>query len=306
MTQAEQLRLSLRFLSGKNQGSEYVFDDPSQVIVGRSGTADLILVEGMVSRNHACFTLDGGELSLEDMGSTNGTFVNGEKIKSRRLSEGDRVLIGTTIIKVVFSESPAGTKPPPPKSGQLDDVQTADRSHMAGNLEEVGVPELIEMFGSARQRLVLEIKSGGSTAWITMAEGSVLDCRIDKLDAAPAIKCILRVLGFNKGSFLVRPYRHPEAVRLGIAVPELLVDGLFKLDEMTVVRQRLPDGNGALSLARPLLAPLSALDEADLDILQLAHNAGTVNGVLDGSSETDLEAAQRLLSLLDGGYLRKA
>ena len=164
-----------------------------------------------------------------------------------------------------------------------------------------------DFFETAASANMLEIKSGGSTAWITMAEGTGLDCRIDKLEAAPAIKCILRVLGFNKGSFLVRPYRHPESVRLGIAVPELLVDGLFKLDEMTVLRQRLPDGNGvALSLARPLLAPLSALDEADLDILQLAHNTGTVNAVLDGSSETDLEAAQRLLSLLDGGYLRKA
>ena len=60
--QAEHLRLSLRFLSGKNQGSEYVLADPSVIVVGRSAEADLILVEGMVSRAHARFELSEGEV----------------------------------------------------------------------------------------------------------------------------------------------------------------------------------------------------------------------------------------------------
>jgi pSer/pThr/pTyr-binding forkhead associated (FHA) protein len=283
-----------------------VLDDPCNVVAGRSGDADLILVEGMVSRRHTRFAVDQGLLTIEDLDSTNGTFINGDKVKSRRLQEGDRVLIGTTILKVVFSESPLGTKPPPPSSGPLDDVATADRGHMAGQLSEVSVPELIEMFGSSRQRLVLEIDGSGGKTRVTIADGRVLDCTNVRLPDAPALKCVLRVLGYTKGTFAVRTFRQPSEARLDIPIPELLVDGLFKLDEKHVLRQRLPEGDDKLVLARPMAPMLNALSERDLDLLQVAHNAGSVEAALDQSPDTDLDTAKRLLALIDGGYLRKA
>jgi hypothetical protein len=302
----DQLRYSLRFLSGKSQGSEYVLADPMEIVVGRSSDADMILMEGMVSRRHARFRLRNRELIVEDLGSTNGTFVNGEKVRRRRLVEGDRVLVGTSIVKVVFSQAPLGTKPPPPKIDATDDVATADRHAMAGELDEVGVPELVEMFGTARQRIVLELGGPDGLAAVTIADGKVLDCRIVRLERAPALKCMLRVLGYHKGQFAVRPFKQPDEIRLGMPVPELLVDGLFKVDELTVIRQRLPQKGEKLVMARPLLAPLSRLDERDLEVLQLAHNAGDVDAVLDQSSEIDLETAKRLLALIDGGFLRRA
>jgi hypothetical protein len=304
----DDLRYSLRYLSGKHQGSEYVLDDPVEISVGRSSDSDLILVEGMVSRHHARIRMETGVLTVEDFGSTNGTYVNGEKIRARRLNEGDRVLIGTTILKVVKSRLPVGTKPPPTSTRSNDNVETAQRHAMAGTLDEVGVPELIEMFGSARQKLILAVDGGEGAANIFMSEGKVLDCRIDKLGSrAPAKKCILRVLGYNKGSFAVRPLGGVGApYPLDIPVPELLVDGLFKLDELQVLRQRLPEAGERMVLARPLVAPLSALEDRDLDVLQLAYNHGLVSEVLDRSPELDLDAAKRLLSLIDGGYLRRA
>lgn len=303
----DDLRFSLRFLSGKHQGSEYVLDDPTTVSVGRSSESDLMLIEGMVSREHARFELDNGKLSISDLGSTNGTFVNGERVAERALNEGDRVLVGTTILKVVFSRLPVGTKPPPPPSSKdLDNVQTQDRDQMAGTLDEVGVPELIEMFGSSRQRLVLELDTPGEVTKITIADGRVLDCRFVNLQQAPALKCILRALGYTKGSFSVRTFRAPaKPYPLDIPIPELLVDGLFKLDELQVLRQRLPARGDSIVIAKPLLAQLSVLEERDLDTLQLAHNHGDVDLVLDKSTETDLDAAKRLLALMDGGYLRR-
>ena len=303
---SDQLRLSLRFLSGKHQGSEYVLDDPCEVTVGRSGDVDLTLVEGMVSRRHAVFRVAGGELTIEDAGSTNGTFVNGDKIRKRSLQEGDRVLIGTTILKVVFSRLPLGTKPPPPKSRPNDDMQTTDRSGMTGRLEEVGVPELLEMFGSARQRVILELESPRGNALVWIAGGRVLDCEVRELPGAPAAKCIGRALGFESGSFAVRPYHAPDDARLDAAIPELLVDGLFKLDESTVLRQRLPADDELLALAKPMVPSLNALDERDLEMLQRAHNLGVVQAILDDSPETDLETCRRLLALVERGYLRKS
>src|SRR5690242_21721461 len=72
-----------------------------EIIVGRASDLDMVLVEDMVSRKHAKITASGEQIVIQDMGSTNGTFVNGEKIKKARLKEGDRILIGTSIIKLM-------------------------------------------------------------------------------------------------------------------------------------------------------------------------------------------------------------
>lgn len=300
-----ELRHSLRFLSGKNQGREYVLGDPSDTVMGRAADAEVILVEGMVSRHHAVLRLRNGELTIEDLGSMNGTFVNGERVRSRRLEEGDRVLVGTTIMKVIFSGAPLGTKPPPPPKSAIGDAETS-RDLMSGQLQEVGVPELIEMFGAARQALVLEIETRDDRLDVFISDGVVLDCRSGKLKDAPAEKCVHRALAQQRGRFAVLPYREPTESRLGVAIPELLVDGLFKLDEMAVIRQRLPPVGEKIHLARPLKPKLTALDTTDLALLQAAHNHGEVEAILDASTDVDVEVARRLLALIDGGYLRRS
>lgn len=299
--------MSLRFLSGKLQGSEYVLGEAMQVIIGRSSDADLILLEGMVSRHHSRLSLSRGELSIEDMGSTNGTFVNGTKVKGqRRLLEGDRVLIGTSILKVVLSDQPIGTVPPRPDPSQLDELKTSDGNQLQGVLEEISVPELLELLATTRQNGVLELTHDERRGTITVHDGSVQDARIADLpDDAPAQKSIERMLHWNRGGFALHSYRAPPIRRLDVQVPQLLVDGLFKIDELNVLLQRLPAAGSKLLLARPLTPMLSALDEIELDVLQLAHNQGSVQAVLDCSTETDLETAKRLLTLVERGYLRR-
>lgn len=67
-------------------------------IIGRDGHADITLDDPGVSRRHAevRVTHDGPHLvvGLRDLGSTNGTFVNGERVGSQRLDDGDRVTVG--------------------------------------------------------------------------------------------------------------------------------------------------------------------------------------------------------------------
>ncbi|PKN39668.1 MAG: hypothetical protein CVU63_14820, partial [Deltaproteobacteria bacterium HGW-Deltaproteobacteria-20] len=97
--------LALRFISGKYQGGEFPLVPGKEIHVGRSNDLDMVLAEDMVSRKHARIAFQGEDIYIEDLASTNGTFVNGEKIKRSKLREGDRVLIGTSILKVVVSES---------------------------------------------------------------------------------------------------------------------------------------------------------------------------------------------------------
>lgn len=63
--------------------------------MGRAARADFVVDAALVSRLHCRFTLDDLErLGVEDLGSTNGTWVNGRKIEKAALLEGDRVKVG--------------------------------------------------------------------------------------------------------------------------------------------------------------------------------------------------------------------
>ncbi len=71
-------------------------------VLGRDNTADVILDDPGISRQHTEIrvTSDGPHLvaSIRDLGSTNGTFVNGERITSQHLADGDRVTVGRTAL----------------------------------------------------------------------------------------------------------------------------------------------------------------------------------------------------------------
>lgn len=72
----------------------------SLTVIGRDESADIVVDDAGVSRRHSELrvTNDGPHLvtSIRDLGSTNGTFVNGDRVTSQRLQDGDRVTIGRT------------------------------------------------------------------------------------------------------------------------------------------------------------------------------------------------------------------
>lgn len=74
------------------------------VIVGRSPGADIVVAAGYVSARHARFTLMGQNLFVEDLGSTNGTAVNGHLISEpTALKNNDVVNVGDVAIRVRFA-----------------------------------------------------------------------------------------------------------------------------------------------------------------------------------------------------------
>jgi hypothetical protein len=65
------------------------------VVVGRSSSCHIVLDDGLVSRRHAQFVVSGKTAAVEDFGSVNGVFLNGDRISGQRaLRDGDRVQIG--------------------------------------------------------------------------------------------------------------------------------------------------------------------------------------------------------------------
>ena len=71
-----------------------------EVVIGRLPECDLQLDSNMVSRRHARLLLRAGEYFIEDMGSGNGTFVNGKRIENQvALKHGDRLKLGPVLLR---------------------------------------------------------------------------------------------------------------------------------------------------------------------------------------------------------------
>lgn len=80
--------------------SVYLLDD-KPFLVGRHEHCNLILSSVEVSRKHCRFTIQQGDLYVEDLGSTNGTFVNGGRVSgTMRLLPGDLLMVGTAELQV--------------------------------------------------------------------------------------------------------------------------------------------------------------------------------------------------------------
>ncbi len=296
----------LRFISGKYQGGEFPIVPEKQIIVGRSSDLDMVLVEDMVSRKHAKIAMQSDQIWIEDFGSTNGTFVNGEKITRARLKEGDRVLIGTSILKVIASEGAAENTD---ARVQLESVAAARRTSqartMSGSIEEVPLPDLLQLFGTSKKSGVLVIRTDTDVGRIFMRKGLVYFAVINDTEDVPAMKSIYRMLSWEKGLFdLDPPDERQFPAEIDASVQEILMEGLRQLDEYNQLRPSLPDLNARLSVMSPLIPPLRELSPEEIDILQLAHNYGHFETVLNKSLATDLETARILLKLVRGSYIQ--
>ena len=90
---------------------------------------------------------------------------------------------------------------------------------------------------------------------------------------------------------------------INASVQELLIEGLRQIDELNVIRDRLPDLGAQLYIPHPLEPRLSALPPMALEIFQLAFNTQHLATILNQSPGTDLETARAVLHLLAGGYV---
>lgn len=79
----------------------------AETLIGRNPTTDIRLLDDGISREHAIilYDADSDSYSLEDLQSTNGTQVNGKRVRSVTLQNGDEVLVGRTLFEFVRDSS---------------------------------------------------------------------------------------------------------------------------------------------------------------------------------------------------------
>src|SRR5215210_2181237 len=124
--------LSLEIVEGPGAGRQLPLGEP--LVLGRAQDAQLVLDDPQVSRHHARITPRGAHAVVEDLGSSNGTFVNGAQLHApATIGPGDDILVGVTVVELrslaqiaaqpsavrpvpqaIAAQAPAPQGPPPP------------------------------------------------------------------------------------------------------------------------------------------------------------------------------------------------
>lgn len=111
------LQLSLKVVGGRHDGKQIPING-KKFLIGREEDCHLRPNSDMVSRHHCVFTVDEYSVRLRDFGSTNGTSVNGKRIKGEvQLSHGDQIQIGKLEFVIQMSHTAdAATSPDKPEA----------------------------------------------------------------------------------------------------------------------------------------------------------------------------------------------
>ena len=299
---------ALRVVAGPFRGVVVPLEYGSDVLVGRVPTADVFLDDELISRNHARIGWEADVPVIEDLNSTNGTFVNGLRVQRWRLAHGDLVNVGGSILKLVGEIVPVSLAEARRKLEvelELETPEPEPAAAMQGRLEEVPLVDILQLLGTTRKTGVLVLRDGPRSAEVHFENGLVHRCTLDGRADLPAQAVIVRLLGWRAGRFRLAPATVP-ADGSGTAerVEQLLMEGLRQIDEAAKLASELPP-DIRLAPASPLPGPTDQLSSGHQLLLEIASVPGTVEEVVDRAPMARGEAIEGLLALELAGYLRR-
>jgi len=99
------LRARLMAISGPDEGASFPITK-TPVRIGRGRNNDLVLGDARSSADHAELIWDSGEFRIRDMGSTNGTQLNGSQDTEYAVQDGDQIRVGRTTLMLVLEFEP--------------------------------------------------------------------------------------------------------------------------------------------------------------------------------------------------------
>jgi hypothetical protein len=185
-------------------GEEHFLSSQS-ITIGRAVENDIVIVSKRVSRQHACIWREGMYWLIEDMESTNGTYLNNERLlESTRLRDGDRIMVGDITFVFHDPDTTIRDKPFP----ELDINLEAGEVRVDRNLVSLSPKEFALLaYLYNNQGKVCSKDDIGSAVWSEYHEG-VYDYQIENLvrrlrakieidPANPQLLLTMRGLGYK-------------------------------------------------------------------------------------------------------------
>lgn len=114
------MRVTLNVVAGPQTGRKFTFDQHDTFMIGRSEDAQFCLPhDRFFSRHHCLLEIAPPQCFLRDLGSTNGTFVNGIRVETAYLRHGDRIQGGETVLEVEVTSDAVAPVVSGPRTGEI-------------------------------------------------------------------------------------------------------------------------------------------------------------------------------------------
>ena len=133
----------LQFLSGEMAGKVVILQPGQKWILGRGADADLPIADKSLSRKHCELETTGETVKVTDLGSSNGSYVNKEKVKEAKLELGDQLRIGKS--NMVLIEPPSNTE----NTSVLKKLAADSDSEVSGRLESLPLMDLLQLLSNS-------------------------------------------------------------------------------------------------------------------------------------------------------------
>ena len=202
-----------------------------ELTLGRSAECSLQLPAAGASRQHASVRWHEGRVLLRDLGSTNGTFLNGERVAGEAaLASGDRIRIGG--FEIVYCCVEDGTAVSP-----VDDSRTvvsfwpgatASSEALRGDLAKVPLFAVLQMLEMGRQNGCLVVESDAGEGYLWLDAGRVVHAESAK---ARGFDAALAIAQTSAGRFDFAPGSPAPERSFDASVTEVILEATRLLDE---------------------------------------------------------------------------
>ncbi len=203
------------------------------LLLGRGVECDVPIPTPRASRNHAEVCFEGERVVVFDLGSTNGTFVNGERIDVERvLRPGDRIGIGGA--EVIFCRVAregaiaVGRDCDATVVCEDPDLVAGRAELLRGDLSQIPVAALLQMLAEEAMTGSVAILSGESAARVWLEGGRLVHARTE---IAEGIAAAVRICGIRQGRFLCADAVEPPKRTMDMSATELLLEASRRADE---------------------------------------------------------------------------
>jgi hypothetical protein len=280
----------LHFLHGKYAGEEYALGPDDSYIAGRSPEADIVLSDDTVSRKHARFYRARNLVWVRDLGSRNGTVVNGREVGRHCLREGDRIALGSSLARIVMvpaSQLSRRTRRP---------EDSAARS-MTGSLQDIPLADVLQWLATSRKTGMLKVH-GRRDGALHLREGQIYFANIDGSDNLDPQKALLRMLGWQDGSFELDSAREEEVPsEISTSLEHVLMEAARLQDELAHLAERHEMPTEAISLVFPPGKVWKELEPAQIDLVQAVASGKSWTEILDTSDADDVTLTKVMIDL---------
>lgn len=220
------MRVELRVIEGPQSGRSFTFDRHDTFIIGRSESAHFRLPnDPFFSRHHCIIEIAPPRAFVRDLGSTNGTYVNGKRVESSYLKSGDRIQGGETVIVVNVSSGDENATAELGREPSVVSVSCLNCSIPVRVEADRADEQMTYVCDSCRERLLSEPQPiPGYQVLRVLGKGgmgSVMLCRSEKNGQAVAIKTLLPEVAVSEQSLrrfqreieIAASLDHPNIVR---------------------------------------------------------------------------------------------